>query len=116
MPSPTRLAAALVTTLALALSAPLSTHAAKRGDTPHDDALTTLAERSGYARTGRYDETIALCDAFAARYPERVLEHERRHRQEVRHVGRRVGPLPHLQAMQRERVAEGVGVARPEAG
>lgn len=72
MPSPTRLAAALVTTLALALSAPLSTHAAKRGDKPDDEALTTLAERSGYARTGRYDETIALCGAFATRYPERV--------------------------------------------
>ena len=35
-------------------------------------ALTTEAERSGYARTGRYDEVIALCDAFAARYPGRV--------------------------------------------
>ena len=32
-------------------------------------ALTTEAERSGYARTGRYDEVIALCDAFARRYP-----------------------------------------------
>jgi hypothetical protein len=35
-------------------------------------ALTTEAERSGYARTGRYDEVIALCDAFAERYPGRV--------------------------------------------
>lgn len=34
--------------------------------------LTTEAERSGYARTGRYDEVIALCDAFARRYPDRV--------------------------------------------
>ena len=35
-------------------------------------ALNTEAERSGYARTGRYDEVIALCDAFARRYPDRV--------------------------------------------
>jgi murein tripeptide amidase MpaA len=39
---------------------------------PAGDALTTIAERSGYARTGRYDEVIALCDAFAQRYPESV--------------------------------------------
>ena len=37
-----------------------------------DAPLTTEAERSGYARTGRYDEVIALCDAFAARYPDAV--------------------------------------------
>ena len=34
--------------------------------------LTTVAERSGFARTGRYDEVIALCDAFAATYPQAV--------------------------------------------
>lgn len=34
--------------------------------------LTTVAERSGFLRTGRYDEVIALCDAFAARYPTSV--------------------------------------------
>ena len=34
--------------------------------------LTTEAERSGYARTGRYDEVIAMCGAFAQRYPDRV--------------------------------------------
>lgn len=34
--------------------------------------LSTTAERSGYARTGRYDEVIALCDAFAQRYPDAV--------------------------------------------
>jgi len=32
-------------------------------------ALTTVSERSGFQDTGRYDEVIALCDAFAARYP-----------------------------------------------
>jgi hypothetical protein len=36
------------------------------------DTLTTVAERSGFARTGRYDEVIALCDAFAAKYPQAV--------------------------------------------
>ncbi len=35
-------------------------------------SLTTEAERSGYVRTGRYDEVIVLCDAFAAHYPGRV--------------------------------------------
>ncbi|MFC0677665.1 M14 family metallopeptidase [Lysobacter korlensis] len=34
--------------------------------------LATVAERSGYEHTGRYDEVIALCDAFAARYPDAV--------------------------------------------
>ena len=37
-----------------------------------DDALTTLSERGGFVRTGRYDEVIALCDAFARRYPDAV--------------------------------------------
>lgn len=53
--------------LALALTLPAS--AAPRAGT---DALRTEAERSGYARTGRYAETIALCDAFALRYPDAV--------------------------------------------
>lgn len=35
-------------------------------------ALATVAERSGFLRTGRYDEVIALCDAFAARHPDAV--------------------------------------------
>lgn len=34
--------------------------------------LTTVAERSGFSRTGRYDEVIALCDAFARRHPDAV--------------------------------------------
>ena len=33
------------------------------------DALTTASERSGFLRTGRYDEVIALCEAFQQRYP-----------------------------------------------
>ncbi|UXA52660.1 M14 family metallopeptidase [Xanthomonas prunicola] len=34
--------------------------------------LTTQAERSGFVQTGHYDEVIALCDAFAQRYPQAV--------------------------------------------
>lgn len=34
--------------------------------------LTTVAERSGFVRTGRFDETIALCHAFAKAYPDAV--------------------------------------------
>ena len=37
-----------------------------------EPALTTVAERSGFTRTGRYDEVIALCDAFAKAYPRQV--------------------------------------------
>lgn len=37
-----------------------------------DVGLTTVAERSGFTRTGRYDEVIALCAAFAQRYPDAV--------------------------------------------
>lgn len=35
-------------------------------------ALTTLSEHSGFRQTGRYDEVIRLCDAFAARWPQAV--------------------------------------------
>lgn len=40
------------------------------------DSLTTVAERSGFQRTGRYDEVIALSRAFEKAYPKtvRVLE------------------------------------------
>jgi hypothetical protein len=34
--------------------------------------LRTVAERSHYVRTGRYDEVERLCAAFAARWPSRV--------------------------------------------
>ncbi|MBN6148832.1 M14 family metallopeptidase [Xanthomonas sp. AmX2] len=34
--------------------------------------LSTEAERSGFVRTGRYAETVALCEAFARRYPQAV--------------------------------------------
>jgi hypothetical protein len=35
-------------------------------------ALTTQAERSGFRETGRYDEVIALCGAFAKAHPKAV--------------------------------------------
>jgi len=37
-----------------------------------DPALTTLAERSQFKQTGRYDEVIALCGAYARAYPDAV--------------------------------------------
>ncbi|AXA84120.1 peptidase M14 [Lysobacter oculi] len=39
---------------------------------PSKGALTTLSERSGFQKTGRYDEVIALCGAFAKAYPASV--------------------------------------------
>jgi hypothetical protein len=39
-------------------------------ETPAD--LTTVAERSGFTRTGRYDEVERLCAAYAARWPDKV--------------------------------------------
>ena len=49
--------------LATALSLPALSFAAD---------LTTEAERSGFIKTGRYDETVALCDAFQRTYPDAV--------------------------------------------
>ncbi|TCZ88680.1 M14 family zinc carboxypeptidase [Lysobacter sp. N42] len=34
--------------------------------------LATVAERSGFSRTGRYEEVIALCEAFARAHADRV--------------------------------------------
>ncbi|MGY0559344.1 M14 family metallopeptidase [Luteimonas sp. A277] len=39
---------------------------------PQPAPLTTHAERSGYVETGRYDEVISLCGAFAATHPDTV--------------------------------------------
>src|SRR3954470_13450888 len=33
------------------------------------ESLTTIAERTAFLRTGRYDEVIALCPAFARAFP-----------------------------------------------
>jgi hypothetical protein len=37
-----------------------------------NDDLTTLAEQSGFRRTGRTDEVARLCEAFVQRWPEAV--------------------------------------------
>ncbi|HET6783013.1 MAG TPA: M14 family metallopeptidase, partial [Pseudoxanthomonas sp.] len=37
-----------------------------------DASLTTVSERSGFLKTGRYEEVVALCDAFAKAYPDAV--------------------------------------------
>lgn len=61
MPKPALLAASL----ALLTAVPGPAAAA-------EPALSTEAERSGFVRTGRYAETIALCAQFARRYPDAV--------------------------------------------
>ena len=58
---PAPLVAALVALLAVSASAIAA-----------DPALATLSERSGFLKTGRYDEVIALCDAFQRRHPDAV--------------------------------------------
>jgi hypothetical protein len=40
------------------------------------EPITTIAERSGFQQTGRYDEVIALCDEFVAAYPDAVRKLE----------------------------------------
>ena len=59
----TLLAVALLALLAPAAAAPR---------TDSTGPLTTESERSGFVRTGRYSEVIALCDAFAKTYPDAV--------------------------------------------
>ena len=51
--------------LAVLAAAPLS-HAATA------QSLSTVSERSGFQRPGRYDEVIALCGAFQKAYPQQV--------------------------------------------
>ncbi len=52
--------------LALAAAAPLAGAAAPASP------LSTIAERSGFQSTGRYDEVIALCAQFQKAYPKQV--------------------------------------------
>ena len=37
-----------------------------------NDSLVTVSEKSGFVKTGRFAEVIALCDAFAKAYPGKV--------------------------------------------
>src|SRR5690349_3978750 len=64
---PALLASSLACLLAAAV--PPAAHAGPAAD---DGPLTTVAERSGFQRTGRYEEVIALCDAFAKAWPDAV--------------------------------------------
>lgn len=54
----------LLATLLLTLSLP-----AAAAETA---SLATVSERSGFLKTGRYDEVTALCDAFVKAYPKAV--------------------------------------------
>jgi len=53
------------------LAALLACLAATATAAPADD-LVTVSERSGFIRTGRFDEVIRLCEAFARAYPAAV--------------------------------------------
>ncbi len=41
-----------------------------------EESLSTIAERSGFQKTGRYEEVIALCNAFQQAYPNTVRAEE----------------------------------------
>ncbi|MGV7208148.1 M14 family metallopeptidase [Oxalobacteraceae bacterium A2-2] len=60
------------TALLLALAAAPLAQAAPAAASPATAPLTTIAERSGFERTGRYDEVIALCAQFQKAYPKAV--------------------------------------------
>lgn len=61
-------AAALPCALAFALLLACGAAPARAADA----ALTTVSERSGFLKTGRYQEVIELCARFAERYPDAV--------------------------------------------
>jgi hypothetical protein len=58
--------------LALLVAGPAGPAAPARAADPPKPALRTVAELSGWRKTGRYEEVIRLCDAFQAAYPGRV--------------------------------------------
>lgn len=68
MPVPSRAAVRLGTALALALCAPRPGGSTPASDLPDPDLLT-LAERTGFAETGRYDEMVASCRRLAQASP-----------------------------------------------
>ena len=53
-------------------AAPRPRRASRKIRSVHDHTLTTLAEESGFRRTGRTDEVTRLCAAFAAAWPRAV--------------------------------------------
>ncbi|MBB6598981.1 M14 family metallopeptidase [Luteimonas sp. MC1825] len=70
MPSPVRRLPLLLALLLLPCTLPALASGA--GNEVPAATLLTESERSGFVRTGRYDEVPALCEAFAARWPEAV--------------------------------------------
>jgi hypothetical protein len=72
MPRPAQFAATLAAMLALAAPLLAAATTAASAAPASDAVLTTVAERSGFLKTGRYDEVIALCAAFASAYPDAV--------------------------------------------
>ncbi len=71
LPTRSRVVSGLRWMFALALAVALP-GMAQPAVLPAADALTTISERSGFLTTGRYDEVIELCAAFAQRYPDAV--------------------------------------------
>jgi hypothetical protein len=55
--------------LAAGLAAAMNAHAQAASASP---SLTTVSERSGFIKTGRYEEVLALCAALQQHYPEAV--------------------------------------------
>ena len=51
---------------------PAMAAAATPAAAPASTDLSTVAERSGFVRTGRYAEVVALCERFAQAYPDAV--------------------------------------------
>lgn len=71
MPSPARRLQMLLPLLLLPCTLPAYAAGVGAGsEVPA--ALVTESERSGFIRTGRYDEVPALCEAFVARWPDAV--------------------------------------------
>ncbi|HEX8404790.1 MAG TPA: M14 family metallopeptidase [Duganella sp.] len=57
---------AITSATSLAAAPPVSSSA------PSTSPLSTIAERSGFQNTGRYDEVVALCARFQKAYPKQV--------------------------------------------
>ena len=65
LPVPVMTRFARSASLAIALGAVLAPVQQAAATSPARPPLTTFAERTGFQKTGRYDEVIALCDEFA---------------------------------------------------
>ncbi|MGY1457260.1 M14 family metallopeptidase [Luteimonas sp. A534] len=62
----------LVLLLAVAVAPLAAAHQAPAPSAKSPPPLSTIAERSGFLRTGRYEEVANLCTTFAQRYPDAV--------------------------------------------